>query len=765
MHLHLANLLVCSVCSILLQCIVAGAQSEGCVSTAHGHSCALPSVPERTALIGDRLYVGITNRLLAFQLSVLELVDQVDLSPSEDRDFECEFIQGNDGPLCENFIRVIQSIPESAIAEPGQRNRILVCGTNSFYPKCRLHNPTNISTWTFMTTEEHNDDGFTPFSNARPNVGILASNGRFFSGTFFNAQTSERSIGMASRPLLGDSAFTLETPSSNPLWLNKPDFVSVYEHGDHIYFFAREPAYEVDTGRTVAYSRVIRMCKNDNGTSENQLTFLTFQKARITCRNNGERSTIPYHYDNLQATYLWVSDSGEQILYGAFSAPEFGPQGAAICKFSFSDIESVFEDGSYLVPSTEDITVFVRATPGSFSCPGTGGQSRTEQHANDFQLVFNTINAEEPEPLHVVAGEEFTQIVVDLINYDGAETEILYYSVSRGDMGVEIRQLVIVGSDSYEHTILSIPAIRSLEVHKGDAETRDLFLTTQDSVLSIELGDCSRYSDCLSCLDSKDPYCGWDDSTCVNKLLTTDPLVESYSSTGDVIFETCEQRPTTPPTEAPTPTCPHTVPTPTETDPTSGPPVTNGCTPNVGGLGTDSDANSGEPSFSIPELVGASVGGLFVGIPIGLFVCGIFFKFFVKGTNKQGSRRRAAVDLENGPGTVNSVHNQLNVPVCVQKKEQAPRNHYVDTPPIACTAEEPPEKKDLKLCESPEEDDVIAPLGSIQLNGTGPRGHRSSRSPPKPRPKPNRTRTESTRELMGSVSSEPSEGSSLDSPV
>ena len=776
MNMHLAKLLGCSVC-ILLQCIIfTGAQGEeiDCQNTAYGSSCALPTAPERTALIGDRLYVGITNELLAFQLRDQQLVDvdRVNLSPSVNRSNICEFDQLNDGALCENYIRVIQIIPEAA---PAQSNELLVCGTNSFFPKCRLHDPIDLSNWIFMTPEDHDDYRFTPFANTRPNVGVLASNGRFFSATFFSAYGSERGIGMAPRPLEGDSTFTLETPSSNTRWLHRPDFVSVYEHGDHIYFFAREPAYEVDMGRTVAYSRAIRLCKNDDGRTDQTQTFLTFQKARITCTNNGGTNTIPYSYDNLNATYLWQSGSGEQILYGAFSAPEFGPKGTAICKFSFDDIARVFEDGLYLIPSAEDNNVWVRSTPGAFSCPGTSGQQRTDQHATDFQLVFNTINAMQPEPVHVVSGEEVTQIAVDFINYGGVENEILYYSTSRGETGFEIRQLVIDGSESYEHTILNMPAanaIRSLDVYQGDNEIRYLFLTTEDSVLSIPLGNCSRYTGCFSCLDSKDPYCGWDTTTstpnCVNKLSTSNPLVESVSSTENMITERCGRRPATTPTQPPTQVpslCPNTAPTeqPTDATGTSDGPPANRCTPSVEGL-DNPESDESQISFSIPELVGSTVGGIVVGILIGLLVCGVFFKLFVKGRNdgKSEGSGVGTVHSENVPGTVHN--NQFNVNV--QKKEQALQNHYVDTQPVPPhpIMEEQPEKKDLNRYESAgEEDDAIAPLSSFQQNG-----HRSHRSPPKPRPKPTRNRTESTRELMGSVSSDPSDSvelSPLDSPV
>ena len=140
----------------------------------------------------------------------------------------------------------------------------------------------------------------------------------------------------------GDSLFNVRVPASDPLSLFRSEFVSTYQIGDHIYFFIRERAYEVDNGQTVVYSRTIRICKNDNGQvrSSDNTPFLTYQKARMACSYNGERGSLPYNYENLEFTFLWNSSAHALTLYGIFSSPDNEPEGGTICKFSFDETDS-----------------------------------------------------------------------------------------------------------------------------------------------------------------------------------------------------------------------------------------------------------------------------------------------------------------------------------------------------------------------------------------------------------------------------------------
>ncbi len=770
-----------------------------CRNTTYGRECTLPSAPERTALIGNQLFVGVADDILAYHLDSLEVGDCVNLAVGQEREEYCVEQQGHHPDDCKNFVRVIQPISESAAnaaSNPALQSKILVCGTGAFTPKCTLHASADLSNYTNMTNSSGADHGFCPFTNTVPNVEVLATNGRFFSGTHFQQFGTHRTIGMAPKPLQRNNTFTVKTPKADPLWLNQPDFVSAFEIGDYVYFFARELAYEttVDAGTSVVYSRAFRVCKNDPGlTSEG--SFLTFQKARMKCTRSGQRNSIPYNYDNLKSTFLWKSEeTAEPILYGAFSSPVNGPEGAAICKFSFDEniensLSHVFNDGQYISQSEPGNPIEYGE---QFTCPGTDGPQRTEEEARMYQLVASSAIPLEPQPLHSVSGSEFTQLAVDVIEYQGQKQEILYYSLSNGKLG----QCIITESgQKYEHIIHDQgQSIHHLAIHKG-VESHYLLATTDDSVMSIPLGNCARYSNCWACMDAKDPYCAWDGEACISKFATTssNSINETFSITETTAIQLCGSRPEEPsPTQPPTlPICPslstseqgststqQPQPNPTTTSPaetsssslkcispskSDGPPKETVTVYVETGAVTSS---SSKGKFSVIELVGATLGGFVFGLPVGLIICAFFFTVFIKKRTHHVKERRSQ-DIEHQPGVLRQVNNQLDLNA--RRKEQSLHNHYVDGPITTVdSAPTAPEKKNINEYVIEEDDDVLTDLPPVPpkslANGRG--------APPKVLQKPKmsgRGRTDSTRALMSSLSSEPSSESPgttpLDSPT
>ena len=777
----------------LVQCITiigATAASTSCQSATHGRrSCSLPSPPGRVRLVGDRLFIGAKDILLSFTFD-LQSSEEVDLSPTNTTITGC-LGQLNPPAACRNFIRVIEPIPPSAVNESRQLDRILVCGTNAYSPKCRLHARTDISDSYFMTPERREDTGFSPYSE-RSVVGVLTTNGQFYSGTYFQPYSPQRTIGMAPRPLQRNGAFSIETPSADPLWLNRPEFVSAYEVGDHVYFFVREPAYEVNLGRDVVYSRAIRMCKSDQvgfqrhaGSGETN-TFLTFQKARIRCTFSGESGSIPYDYDELQATFLL--NSTEPVLYGVFAAPANGPEGAAICKFSFSQsvtpgsLTQVFEQGTYYVPANMARTSWRNDNPGPFSCPGAGNPQRTPEQARQNQLVLSPAAAMNPQPIHVVSGDEITSIAVDLVEYRGVQQEVLYYGLRSG----EIRQLVTNGSVQREHVINKAgETVSNVVIYKNVDEIRYLSATTDAHIMSFALGNCSQYNGCFECLDSKDPYCVWDldHGLCSNKTNASrfsSLQLQSFLASENDVIAACGARPSvsTQPTPTAQPSTCQVGYAATRTPQSTNPPTTRApsssnqpsdSSPSTSDVDTDCTSSStptgesvptppvsggviGEssPQISIPILVGVSIGGFAVGIPFGLVICSVFYLLFVRKRNNNKHQRRSA-NVSDGPSPV--VMAPINNFTGSQKKEQMLQlqDRYVGINPSAQT----PKNVNQYNEHEEDDDDVLTELPTTnrrQVPGYGiPRG-----------------RTPSTRWLRASESSDVSESpgiSPLDSPT
>ena len=736
-------LILLSTC--LLCKIAVSSAAVTCQDTGKGRTCSLQSTVEALTIAADQLIVGCSNSLYSLDLD-LQTSHYVELSPEASTFEHCKSFDGlgNDPSKCKNFVKLIQETPGDGM--------ILVCGTNAFKPKCTIHNPSNISSYSYMTGTERDDAGFSPHSGETQIVASLTRSGRFYSGTKFDIYIAPQTIQMARNPLHGDSDFTVKVSTSTEKWLKQlPTFVSLYETERHIYFFLREPALEINQGESVVYSRVVRICKSDNGDSTGE--FLTFQKARIYCSSEAEQGSIPYTYDNLQSTFLWKEPDGQQFIYGIFTSPENGPSGSAICKYSFDpnaegSLTSVFEDGEYLV-GEGDPPVWSREPVNTFSCPGEPGPQRTRSNgSNQYQLVYNPVTSMDSQPLHTVLGKRLSKIAIDVIVYNGNTQTILYFSTSEGD----IHQLVIEAGGRRQEAVIDQAgsALRHLTIREKSNGTRSLYATTENRVMLILLGDCSRYVDCFACLDSSDAYCGWDRDTkrCVNKISTNVPgLVQSALISGDDITAECGERSTaTPPIH-----CETQTPRTDNGVVTEGEKTCSNCTPNTGGLGSENTSN-----ISIPDLIGATVGAFVVGIPVGGFVCFIFMKLFIKPRQHKHTITRRGRSSQGDSNSVTQVNNNLNDEnqQQVQKKDLAMKepSRYVQTTPIAhtpipikpspLTLDPPPpgnthkrknsNDKDLNTYVSPEEDetfsdrDQVPPLRTITAVGTFPRSHRSN---------------------------------------
>ncbi|XP_071503833.1 semaphorin-2A-like [Diadema antillarum] len=124
-------------------------------------------------------------------------------------------------------------------------------------------------------------------------------------------------------------------------WLEEPvDFVGEpMDYGEHIYFVYREKAEEYSNIGNVIYSRIGRVCKNDDGGIASPLrgNFLTFLKARLTCSVG---SGFPFYFDIVQDTVR--IDDDDNFFYGMFTTTSGGTASTAICRYNLTEIAELF---------------------------------------------------------------------------------------------------------------------------------------------------------------------------------------------------------------------------------------------------------------------------------------------------------------------------------------------------------------------------------------------------------------------------------------
>lgn len=673
------------VCSIRMQ-VCTSPPMLTCTSTINGVECNFKDIglsPDRVSIDGDLMLVGSTDHLFAFDISESLLLNYItDHCPKAETLDTC--LSENDHTQCKNFVRFLQPIPDNASNDTKYKDKVLVCGTNAFSPKCTVHSRGNLSEWFYLTKQE--DDGFSPYQSNRQMVGLLGTNGMFYAATLFSAYGSQRRIAIAPNPLKENSDFSAATLDGNQYWLNTPnvDFISMYEMGDHIYVFARETAQfpELEDGTSIVYSRVMRICKNDQfglpSSGVNQ--FLTFQKARMRCSSERNTPDYPYDYNEIHSTFLLNTSSGESVLYATFSSSPNGPKGSAVCKFEFNpaiktSLTGVFESVEYFAPVNGDPTStnwnLLKGVP--FVCPGQlDGDQRDQQEVTNYMILMDgEAVATGDHDIYTADGVVFTQIAVETLTYDGSEYEIMFTGTDNG----EIWQVVTIDDiNTFEFKRVALPSASDityiqLSVPNRATEIRKLYFANADFLSEITLGDCGKYANCWECLESNDPYCAWqNDYTCVNVLLQPLTGQKTEAILGfSMVTEVCGSKP---PTQAPTSStdspqsgteveCNYS---PTATDRTDIPtshtesgtetprlPVSTD--PTVLGL------DPGSQSVSIAEVVGALVGGFIIGIIIGVVIgC-------VSLATKRGmfGTKSSPAAIENGTAQYN--HNQTSVTI------------------------------------------------------------------------------------------------------
>ncbi len=162
--------------------------------------------------------------------------------------------------------------------------RFLFCGTNAFTPTCRDYADERAS---FVSRGERRGIGLAPFSPSHNSTAVLVGDD-LYSGTVADFAGVDSIV--FRQPL--------RTQQFDSTQLNSPDFVGSFAHGSFVYFFFRESAVEhINCGKSV-FSRVARVCKNDQGGPHKaRHSWTSFLKARMNCSVPGD---YPFYFDEIQ---------------------------------------------------------------------------------------------------------------------------------------------------------------------------------------------------------------------------------------------------------------------------------------------------------------------------------------------------------------------------------------------------------------------------------------------------------------------------------
>ncbi|XP_010787564.1 semaphorin-6D-like [Notothenia coriiceps] len=143
----------------------------------------------------------------------------------------------------------------------------------------------------------------------------------------------------------------------------------------------------------VVFSRVTRVCKNDNGGSPRVLEryWTSFLKARLNCSVPGDSF---FYFDILQSLTNVLQINQRPAVVGVFTTQDNSIPGSAVCAFYMDDIESVF-NGKFKEQRTSDSSwtpvpeeQVPRPRPGTCTGDGPAVDYKSSVQFPDEMLMF-----------------------------------------------------------------------------------------------------------------------------------------------------------------------------------------------------------------------------------------------------------------------------------------------------------------------------------------------------------------------------------------
>jgi len=472
---------------------------------------------------GVSLLIGARNVVYNLSLATLEENTESRITwESEARERDLCLIKGKSEDECQNYIRVL------AQTDP---HNLLVCGTNSFNPKCRTYSTIDGKSkdvsesaeddGSFKMQHEFSGRGFCPY-DPKHNSTAIFTGGELYSGTVADFSGSDALI-------IRDNVRTEQYDLKH---LNAPDFVSSMEDADHVYFFFRESAVEyINCGKAV-FSRVARVCKNDSGGPHKfKNKWTSFLKSRLNCSVPGN---MPFEFREIQSTASQMVDlgDGDKLVYGVFTTPDNAIAGSAVCSFRLSDIRHSFDEGPFKGQAGANANWLPVPNPPS---PRPGSCAANSRELDDAGLNFikrhslmdRAVSNAGADPLLVRTSvkERMTVIAVDprLRTPSGQTYDVIYVGTTRGKVikfvsAIDINALnpvdtakpVVIEEIQVFPYHVSVTNLQVVKVKEMDDEPRLIVLSNHE-VKSLPLNRCNavQVQTCSGCVALQDPYCAW----------------------------------------------------------------------------------------------------------------------------------------------------------------------------------------------------------------------------------------------------------------
>uniref|UniRef100_A0A9J7YLB8 Sema domain, immunoglobulin domain (Ig), short basic domain, secreted, (semaphorin) 3E n=1 Tax=Cyprinus carpio carpio TaxID=630221 RepID=A0A9J7YLB8_CYPCA len=303
---------------------------------------------------------------------------------------------------------------------------------------------------------------------------------------------------------------------------------------DKVYYFFTERVANTEGGKKAVYTRVARVCANDQGGQRMLVNrWSSFLKTRLICSVAGSNG-IDTHFDELEDVFvLRKKDEKNPEIFGLFSTTSAVFKGYAVCMYNMEDIRAAF-NGPFAHRERTDHhwkvydgrVPFPR--PGSCASKINGGQFSSSKEYPDEVLRFvrsHPLMFQAVQPVHrrpilldTEGGRKLTQLAVDRVEAEDGHYNVLFIGT---DDSVVLKMITIYNKEA--NTVEEV-LLEELQVFKVPVPITEILISTKRQQLYVgsELGvtqirvhQCGLYgSACADCCLARDPYCAWDGLTC-----------------------------------------------------------------------------------------------------------------------------------------------------------------------------------------------------------------------------------------------------------
>uniref|UniRef100_A0A9J8A762 Sema domain, immunoglobulin domain (Ig), short basic domain, secreted, (semaphorin) 3E n=1 Tax=Cyprinus carpio carpio TaxID=630221 RepID=A0A9J8A762_CYPCA len=412
-------------------------------------------------------------------------------------------------PECANYIKLVQHYNST---------HLLACGTGAFNPVCAYIRVGRGTEFRLESDHIESGRGRCPFHPSSPSAStvhrniykcvFLCNSKRMFLYLFFLLEP--KFVGSAVIPDNDDPA------------------------DDKVYYFFTERVANTEGGKKAVYTRVARVCANDQGGQRMLVNrWSSFLKTRLICSVAGSNG-IDTHFDELEDVFvLRKKDEKNPEIFGLFSTTSAVFKGYAVCMYNMEDIRAAF-NGPFAHRERTDHhwkvydgrVPFPR--PGSCASKINGGQFSSSKEYPDEVLRFvrsHPLMFQAVQPVHrrpilldTEGGRKLTQLAVDRVEAEDGHYNVLFIGT---DDSVVLKMITIYNKEA--NTVEEV-LLEELQVFKVPVPITEILISTKRQQLYVgsELGvtqirvhQCGLYgSACADCCLARDPYCAWDGLTC-----------------------------------------------------------------------------------------------------------------------------------------------------------------------------------------------------------------------------------------------------------